>query len=439
MTAATRRDPTGPTGAMKRTRRHSAWWREPTRPQWMAFLAAWLGWVLDAFDFTIYLIVVPEIAKEFGVSPTSALGSLTLTLLVRLLGSVVAGWMADRWGRKLPLMLSLVWFAVFDGLVAFAPSFLWVLVFRTLFGFGMGAEWTAGSTLAMENWPARSRGIASGILQGSWAIGFLLAALASAVVVPAWGWRGLFLVAVAPALLALPIRYLVPESAEWVEQKRLARSARTRPRTLREAGVLGKLVASCLTMGLGFGVYYGLTTSYTLMLALDHGMGPADRWPLMSIFNLGMMAGAIACGWAARRYGVKVAVALPALLMLPVLPLYVGALPSLLALGAFLGGVFGVGFAGVVPVFLTDMFPADVRARCVGIAYHVGAIMAAFVVPAIPYLHDRTGLSLGHCIGIIGGGFLALLAGLLLLAPTTDPAASRAPSAERSREQEQAA
>ena len=416
--------------------RQVAWWREPTRPQWMAFLAAWLGWVLDAFDFTIYLIVVPEIAKEFGISPATALGSLTLTLLVRLLGSVAAGWMADRWGRKLPLMLSLVWFAIFDGLVAVAPTFTWVLIFRTLFGFGMGAEWTAGSTLAMENWPARSRGIASGILQGSWAIGFLLAALVSAVVVPAWGWRGLFVVAIAPALLALPIRYLVPESPEWAEGKRRA-AAGIGPRSLRDAGVIGRLISACLVMGLGFGVYYGLTTSYTLMLALDHGMGADQRWPLMSMFNVGMMVGAIACGWAARRHGIKVAVALPALLMLPCLPLYIGVSPPLLGLGAFLGGVFGVGFAGVTPVFLTDAFPADVRARCVGIAYHVGAIIAAFVVPAIPYLRELTGLTIGQCIAAVAGGFLALLAGLLLLVPVAGPGTSV--SGEIGREQEQAA
>ena len=154
-----------------------AWWREPTRGQWMAFGAAWLGWVLDAFDFTIFLLVLPTIAEEFDVSLTAAAGSITLTLLLRLLGGYAAGAVADRWGRKLPLMISMVWFAVCDGAIAFAPTFFWVLFWRTLFGFGMGAEWTSGTTLAMESWPARSRGIASGILQGSWAIGYFLAAL----------------------------------------------------------------------------------------------------------------------------------------------------------------------------------------------------------------------------------------------------------------------
>ena len=192
------------------------WWREPTKPQWISFLAAWLGWVLDAFDFTIFLLVMPEIAKEFGVTHTSTASAITLTLLVRLMGGYCAGFAADRWGRKFPLMFSLLWFAACDGAIAFAGSFTTVLVLRTLFGFGMGAEWTAGTTLAMENWPARSRGIASGVLQGSWAVGYLLAGLVAGWVVPVYGWRALFLIAACPALLVLPIRLWVPESAEWL-------------------------------------------------------------------------------------------------------------------------------------------------------------------------------------------------------------------------------
>jgi MFS family permease len=180
------------------------WWKEPTRGQWASFTAAWVGWVLDAFDFTIYILVMSHIAKEFGVGIAAVAGSLTLTLLVRLAGGAVAGWMADRWGRKLPLMLSLLWFATFDAAIYFAPSFTWVLIFRTLFGFGMGAEWAAGTAMAMEAFPPRSRKIASGLLQAGWPIGFLLAAATAYLVVPAWGWRAMFLIAMAPALLVHP-------------------------------------------------------------------------------------------------------------------------------------------------------------------------------------------------------------------------------------------
>ena len=105
------------------------WWKEPTRQQWAAFFAAWFGWVLDAFDFTIFICVTGELMKEFHQTAAAVAGSLTLTLVVRLAGGVVAGWMADRWGRKLPLMLSLLWFAVFDAAIYFAPSFTWVLIF----------------------------------------------------------------------------------------------------------------------------------------------------------------------------------------------------------------------------------------------------------------------------------------------------------------------
>src|SRR5689334_830637 len=184
------------------------------KPQWAAFTAAWVGWVLDAFDFTIYIVVAQHMIKEFGVSPTAIGGSLTLTLLVRLLGGFVAGWMADRWGRKLPLMMSLVWFAAFDAAIYFAPSFTWVLIFRTLFGFGMGAEWTAGTSLAMESFPPSKRKLASGLLQAGWPVGFLMAAVIGMFVVPAFGWRAMFLIAAVPAILVIPIRMFVPDTHE---------------------------------------------------------------------------------------------------------------------------------------------------------------------------------------------------------------------------------
>src|SRR6185295_2545197 len=138
-----------------------------------------------------FFIAMPYIAKEYGTAHVATASSIALTLLARLLGGWLAGAAADRWGRRLPLLVSVVWFALMDGAVALAPSFTAVLVLRTLFGIGMGAEWTSGTTLAMENWPKRSRGIASGVLQGSWALGYLLAAVASTFVLPRWGWRAM--------------------------------------------------------------------------------------------------------------------------------------------------------------------------------------------------------------------------------------------------------
>lgn len=390
-----------------------SWWREPTRDNWTAFGAAWLGWVLDAFDFTIYLLVMPMIAREFGATTTQTAGVVTLTLLVRLAGGAAAGWAADRWGRRGVLMASMLWLALFDAAIAFAPSFAWVVGLRILFGFGMGAEWTAGTTLAMESWPERSRGIASGVLQGSWAIGYLLAGVAAAVVVPIWGWRGLFILAAAPALLVLPIRMMVRESAEWRE-RRATGSSSGGWRDLLAPGMPKRLIWASLAMMLGFGVYYGLSGLYPTMLQTEHGLAMGDVARLVGGFNVGMLVGAVICGTVAARHGVFVAIAVPAMIAIPVLPLYVGLVPGALDAGAIAAGVVGVGWSGVTPLLLTKAFPAHVRARAAGLTYHVGALGAAFVTTGVAALAQYTGWSLGATMALVSAVLLVALVGVLV-------------------------
>ncbi len=396
------------------------WWREPSRGQWATFGAAGLGWVMDAFDFTVFLLVMKQITAEFHTTYVSTAGIIALTLLTRLAGGLVAGWAADRWGRKLPLMISIVWFAVCDGLVSIAPSFTWVLVLRTLFGFGMGAEWTAGATLAMENWPERSRGVASGILQGSWAVGYLLAGVAAAVVEPTYGWRALFVVAAAPALLALPIRFFVPESPEWLARQGSGVTAPS-PVSWRELaatpGVPRKLVWSSLLLAAGFGGYYALTGTYSVLLQTSLGQTMAGVSWHVALFNVGMLTGAIACGAVAMRRGVVLAMLVPAALMTIVTPLYVGAAPGLLAVGAFLGGAFGAGTSGVTPLLLSSLFPARLRARCTGIAYHVAAVPAAFVPMGIAALAESKVVSLPVAMGLVCALCQLGLAVALVFAP----------------------
>ena len=393
------------------------WWREPTRAQWAGFLAAWVGWVLDAFDFTIYLLVMRHIASEFHVGIAAVSGSITLTLLVRLAGGAVAGWMADRWGRKLPLMLSLVWFAVFDSAIFFAPTFLSVVVLRTLFGFGMGAEWTAGTALAMESFPARSRKIASGLLQAGWPIGFLLAAATAYFVVPAFGWRAMFLVAVVPALLVLPIRFMVKESPP--APRAMQRSALAE---LSAPGVRRMIALGSLVMALGFIVYYGLTSQYSLMLMGELHLDAQSTFLHVILFNVGMLVGVIAAGVVANRWGVIVALVTPALLMVPALPLYVGWVHGLLGVGAFLGGALGVGYSGVTPVLTTSLFPEHVRARAIGIVYHTGALIAAFVPWTIAEVSGATGTDLSTIIAIVVGiGLVAMSASVLVLRRSIAP------------------
>jgi SHS family lactate transporter-like MFS transporter len=390
-------------------RSETPWWREPTRAQWLAFSTAWAGWVLDAFDFTIFLLVMPHIAKVLATT-----GSIALTLTARLLGGYVAGAAADRWGRRLPLMISIVGFALCDGAVAMAPTFGAILVLRTLFGFFMGAEWATGTTLAMESWPARSRGLASGVLQGSWAVGYLAAGIvAPRVLATHYGWRGLFVVAAMPALLVLVARRWVPESEEWTSRAR-ARATKVWTAAVSVRDVGPKLAWACATMASGFGAYYGLTGLYPTLLKSELGLTDGRVGQLVVLFNVGMMIGSVATGVIAAKHGSAWAIVGPSLLSLAILPLYAGASPALLGVGAFLGGAVAVGFCGVTPLLLTELFPAEGRARLIGIAYHVGSFGAAFVPMGIAALAQSTGMSLGHAMTLVAGVCEVAIASLVL-------------------------
>ena len=401
-------------GAPAPARAFPPFWREPTRVQWTNYLAALLGWVLDGFDFCVFLFAMKDMAREFQVSYVATAFSVTLTLLVRLAGGIAAGWLADRHGRRLPLMISIAWFAACDGAVALAPTFGWVLLLRTVFGFGMGAEWTAGAALAMESWPARTRGLASGVLQGGFGVGYFLASLAYAAVVPAHGWRPLFLLAALPALLVIPIRL-------WV--KEAPRPAPGTPSSgapvagLRAPGLWARIAWACVVYGASFAVYYGLTGMWATLLQTELGLSPAAlRLPTL-LFNAGMMAGAVAVGAAASRHGVVRAQVVPLLLLLAALPLYVGAAPGWLWAGALLAGTLGAGISGVTPYFFAALFPAEARARSFGIVYHVGALLAAHTPLLVAWLGRPGGMPLSRALACTVAAAALLTIGLLLVRP----------------------
>jgi len=387
-----------------------AWWREPSAAQWTNYLAAWAGWVLDGFDFCIYLFALTEIQEEFGVQATSTFLGITLTLAVRLAGGLAAGWVADRYGRRLPLMLSILWFAAFDAAVAFAPTFGWVLLLRTLFGFGMGAEWTAGSAIAMESWPARTRALASGVLQGSWGLGYVLAAAAYAAVVPVYGWRPLFLLAAVPALLVLPIRLFVKEPGR---PRTGADGASAPAAPLRP--YLRRIVWACALYAVSFAVYYALAAPFPRLMRTELELAPSAVLVPSLLLNLGMLSGAVAIGAAAGRIGVVRAQVLPLLLLLPALPLFVGAAGTGAGLqaGAFLGGFLGAGISGVTPYLFAALFPAEVRARGFGIVYHVGALLSGGTPLLVAWLARWRGVPLSRAIA--GTAAVAAVATIAML------------------------
>src|SRR5271165_2077579 len=302
------------------------WWKEPTKDQWYAYIAAWLGWVLDAFDFTVFLLIMVPIAKEFNVPLTDVAIVFTLTLWMRLLGATAAGWLSDRMGRKTPLMISIAWYSVCNFIAGFSPNFTFLLVFRALLGIGMGAEWPAGASLAMESWPARSRGFMSGVLQGSWALGFLLSAAAYGLLYDSIGWRGLLWIGILPALAILFVRKYVNEPAIWAENRRQQRTQRREMRlplmAIFRRDLLGNTLTACWWMVSSFVVGYSIGTLFATHLQKDLGLSAAlVALPIM-LQNLLFFLSCCCWGWVADRIGRRWAMILPALLAIPVTPLY---------------------------------------------------------------------------------------------------------------------
>src|SRR5246127_2506543 len=200
------------------------WWKEPTKDQWLAWSAAWLGWMLDSFDFTIFLLIMLPISQEFDVPLTAVTAVFSLALWMRLGGATASGWLADRMGRKKPLMISIAWYSACNFIAAFSPAFWFLFLFRALLGIGMGAEWPVGAALAMEQWPIRSRGFMSGALQGSWGLGALLSSAAYGLLYNWIGWRGLLIMGVLPALAILYVRRYVKEPEVWLENRQRQRA-----------------------------------------------------------------------------------------------------------------------------------------------------------------------------------------------------------------------
>src|SRR5205814_5560146 len=177
--------------------------------------AAWMGWTLDAFDFTVFLLIMSPIAQEFGVPIIEVTAVFSVTLVMRLGGATASGWLADRLGRRAPLMISILWYSVCNLLAGLSPTFTFLFAVRALLGIGMGAEWPAGAALAMETWPARSRGFMSGVLLGSWRLGFALSSAAYGLLPEPIGWRGLLWLGFLPALVVRWVRVCVNARALW--------------------------------------------------------------------------------------------------------------------------------------------------------------------------------------------------------------------------------
>jgi SHS family lactate transporter-like MFS transporter len=383
-----------------------AHFRRLTSAQRHVFAAAFMGWTLDSLDFFLLIFCVKAIASEFRTLPSAVLGAVFLTQALRPLGALVFGTLADRYGRRPVLMANILGFSVIELACAFAPSLNALLALRALFGFAMGGEWGVGAALAFESLPTEGRGVFSGILQEGYAAGSILASAAFAllyagihwhgIAIPGIGWRGLFMVGSAPALLAFYVQARVPESPVWLagaEQRRKAAGMKRRgliPAHLREFAPTFLFLILLMTAFMSFS--HGTQDVYPTFLAVTAKLKPQTIGLIGVLYGVGSIAGGLVFGMLSERWGRKRAIVTAALLAIPVIPLFAyGHSAWALGAGAVLMQFMVQGAWGVVPAYLTELSPAPVRATAPGLAYQLGGLITSWNGKAQALAAERWG------------------------------------------------
>jgi len=361
---------------------------QPASDRWHAMLAGFLGWTLDAFDFFVVIFLLDTLAAHFHVPKRDIVLTITATLAMRPVGALLFGMMADRYGRRRPLMANVLFFATVEFLCGFAPNYTVFFILRMLFGIGMGGEWGVGASLVMEHAPVRWRGVLSGILQSGYPIGYLLAAVAARVVLPNLGWRAMFWVGGIPALLALYIRTKVPESEAW-QQHRVARTI-DGPRIAWQHKWL-----SLYLIGLMFlmnCLSHGTQDLYPDFLKHAHGVSANTVAYISMFYNVGAVVGAIIFGLLSERVGRRYSMLLALVVSLLIMPAWAfGATLTVLAIGAFVMQMGVQGAWGIIPVHLNELSPDAVRGLLPGFTYQIGILLASFT-PTVQFaLRDRLG------------------------------------------------
>jgi len=413
------------------------------RNQRNALIASFLGWSLGAFDFFVVVMVLTEIARDFNRSNADIALTLSVTLAFRPVGALLFGLMADRYGRRIPLMVDVVFYSAVEIASGFAPNYTTFLILRALFGIGMGGEWGVGASLAMEAVPPRWRGILSGILQEGYAVGYLLASCAYYFVLPHLGWRTMFFLGGLPALLAWFIWRKVKESEVWEKSRRKDWSAlwmdvRSHVKYYAFAGLVAILTdvirslaaawfsadaggpasgpgnallraVAAFVIGLTIAfmadvtwhmaeghrrlffylvalmtmmnfVSHGTQDMYPTFLKIHRGLSPQMAAIVSIIANLGALAGGICVGLFSDRFGRRRGMICALLLAVVMIPLWAYApTTALLMLGAFLMQFMVQGAWGVIPAHITELSPDSVRGFLPGFAYQCGVLIAGTV------------------------------------------------------------
>lgn len=346
------------------------------------FIASFLGWMLDSFDFLLLTFVLTRIAVTFDRSIAEVAGALTLTLACRPIGALVFGWLGDRYGRRTPLMIDIACYSVIQLLTAFSPNFTTFLILRALYGIAMGGEWGLGAALTMESLPPQRRGLFSGLLQSGYMWGFLLAAGVYYFVFTFthWDWRALFIIGALPALLIFYIRTGVPESPVWL-------AGRAQRMSLAPNFLIKSIVAhwplflyAIAFMAALNAMSHGTQDLYATFLQKQHGFSPGKTSLLAVIAAVGAITGSMLFGALSQRFGRRNIVMFCAVLGACAIPLWAfSPTVALLALGAFVIQFAVQGCWGVIPAHLNELSPADVRGTFPGFTYQLGNLVAASV------------------------------------------------------------
>jgi SHS family lactate transporter-like MFS transporter len=403
-----------------------AWYRDVSREQWKTFLTTFAAWALDAFDFTILTFVLADIQQSFSVNKALAGALGTVTLLFRVAGGIGAGTAADRWGRKGPILFSIAWYTAFALLSGLSTSYVMLFACRGLFGIGMGGMWAAGMPLALEQWPAKHRGIASGLLQGGYSFGFLLSSLVYQLGYPlvsdrpALAWRVMITAGVIPAAIIFVLMKRVPESPVWIDRRRRERELGLTDRLslarLFDRDLRGVTLHTSLLMGAFVSMYHSTTFWYPTLLAV------LKQQPLafLLLFNAGGVIGSIVFGALSERWGGRrgaSSLGLAAGVLSAPLFLYAPS-PAGLLLGAWLMGFCASGAWGIVPGYLAERFPTEARGVGTGFAYHVGVGIGSYAPYLIGALQDAgANLPAAMLVSIMSAGVVVIA--LLWLGPET--------------------
>jgi SHS family lactate transporter-like MFS transporter len=383
-----------------------------------AVLAGFLGWTLDAFDFFVLTFVIEDVAKAFGKSRPDIALTITLALATRPIGAVIFGLMADRYGRRLPLMLNVIFYAVISVLSGLSQNYQTFLILRMLFGVGMGGEWGVGASLALESVSPKWRGVLSGLLQEGYAMGNLLAALAFRMVYvpvhavhPEYAWRVMFFLGGLPALLSLFIRARVKESEAWREH-------RTDWTTYRRSILQHwpRFAYLVLLMAMMNFISHGTQDLYPTFLQRQRMFTPSDTASITMISMVGAVLGGLCFGYYSDRRGRRRAMVTAVVCGIVVVPLWIAApTTASIVVGVFLMQFFVQGAWGVIPAHINELSPGHMRGFFPGFAYQLGVLCAS----SITYIEALLGehFSYAQAMGLLAATVMTIGAIVIAMGP----------------------